>query len=267
MKLAIIGGGNMGAAVAGALVKRRAAEAADLLIVEVDPLRRGRLEKELGCRTAAEIDQQLGGYEALLLAVKPQESAAVCASCAEHAAPRALVISIMAGITLQALQRRFAAEANVVRSMPNLPLQVGAGMTVYITAPGFDERLAAAVEEILAAGGACLRVKDESLLDAATAISGSGPGYVYYFAEQLSRAAEELGFTPEQAELLVRQTMHGALELWRGGSLTPAELRSKVTSKGGCTAAALEVFEKERLAQAVQAGIRRAHLRSRELSS
>jgi pyrroline-5-carboxylate reductase len=153
-----------------------------------------------------------------------------------------------------------------VRAMPNINAAVFAGMTVWYAESTVPPPHCTIVERLLGGIGALLRVEKEALIDAATAVSASGPGYVFYIIEHMVRAAERLGFGPPAAHQLVAETLAGSVAMWRASPLTPPELRALVTSKGGTTAAAIEVFEKGSLGEILEAGIVRADERCRELA-
>jgi pyrroline-5-carboxylate reductase len=175
-----------------------------------------------------------------------------------------VVVSIMAGVPIAALQSGLGHEA-VVRVMPNTPAQVGLGMNVYHAAPAVGSAQLRAVEALLQASGEALAVQDEDAIDAATAISGSGPAYVFYVAEHWMNAATALGFSAEQAAQLVQQTLIGATALWKEARVPVATLREQVTSKGGTTAAALEHFEQHQVGAHLEGGMARAYQRAKEL--
>jgi pyrroline-5-carboxylate reductase len=264
MEFALIGGGNMGRAIATALVEKRVSAPAELLVVDPDPACRERL-RPLGCQLAAEADGRVREARVVVLAVKPQGAAEVMASLHPMLRPGQVVLSIMAGVTLARLREGLGHEA-LVRAMPNTPAQVGLGMSVYAASPAAEAEGLARVEALLRACGDALRVRDESLIDAATAISGSGPAYVFYVAEYWIKAARGLGFSETEAARLVLQTLIGAAELWKRSEADVTTLREQVTSKGGTTAAALEAFRARQVGEGLMAGIERAHARAKELS-
>ncbi|PNG25844.1 pyrroline-5-carboxylate reductase [Methylocella silvestris] len=180
--------------------------------------------------------------EVLVLAIKPQaldEASALAAL----ATPQTLVISILAGKSIADVKRRLPGAGAIVRAMPNLPASVGRGMTGLTAGAALTETQKKAAEALIGATGAFEWVEDESLIDAVTAISGSGPAYVFYLAECLAEAGEALGLGPEMAARLARATVEGAGELlFQSADKSPAQLRESVTSPGGTTAAALEVL-------------------------
>jgi pyrroline-5-carboxylate reductase len=176
-----------------------------------------------------------------------------------------LVISIAAGIRLGDLARWLGGHAKLVRCMPNTPALIGAGISGLYAPPGISAAEKHRAERILKAVGAVVWVPEESLLDPVTAVSASGPAYVFWFIEQLARSGEALGLAPQAAMKLALQTVLGAAMLAARSKESPAALRERVTSKGGTTAAALGVFEKEQLAARFRRAIEAASRRGTEL--
>jgi pyrroline-5-carboxylate reductase len=263
MEYVFIGGGNMGTAMAAALIGKGVCEGAEILVVDPDGPARER-NAALGCQVGAAIDKEVGGAAVVLLAVKPQSAGPVLETLQGVLRAGQVVVSIMAGITLATLREGLDHKA-LVRVMPNTPAQVGLGMNVYHAAPAVSATQLRAVEALLQACGETLAVSSEDAIDAATAISGSGPAYVFYLAEHWVKAAQALGFTGKEAEHLVQQTLIGATALWREQSVPPATLRAQVTSKCGTTAAALEHFQELQVGQHFEEGIQRAYQRAKEL--
>ncbi len=266
-RVAIIGGGNMGSAFARAFLSSDLCAPSSLLVVEPAAEKREYLRESLGCTVKDGIDRTLSSSEIIFLAVKPTEAAAVCAKLRTSLSPHQLVVSIMAGVRTQDLVSALGGHNLVLRCMPNTPAQCAAGMTVYFSPATLERDLRATVEKLLQSTGACLEVGQEMLLDAATAISGSGPAYIFYLIEHYVKAATELGFSVDEAEFLVAQTIVGALGLWTSSGEQPTELRQRVTSKGGTTAAAIETFEEHAVGSALRDGIHRAFERCLELAS
>ncbi len=263
MKYAFIGGGNMGRALASALIGKGVCLGGDILVVDPDEAARERNER-LGCVVAERADERVTETPVVVLAVKPQSSADAFAQLKPLLTPSQVIVSIMAGVPLARLRAGLAHEA-LVRVMPNTPAQVGLGMNVYHAAPAVSAGALRAVEALLQASGESLAVGDEDAIDAATAISASGPAYVFYMAEHWMNAALKLGFTQEQSAQLVQQTLIGATALWKELRLPAATLREQVTSKGGTTAAALEYFERHEVGTSFEGGVERAYLRAKEL--
>ncbi len=261
-----IGGGNMAASLIGGLLADGAA-AARLRVVEPLPERRQWLTGQFKVAATAEAPTTLGQQQVVVLAVKPQ----VMAQAARALAPavqagRPLVISIAAGIRCADLDRWLGGEVALVRSMPNTPALIRCGASaLYATGEvSADQRSAA--EQILRAVGLTLWVDDEALLDAVTALSGSGPAYFFLFMEALQHAGTALGLTPEAARLLTLQTALGAARMALESSDPPETLRARVTSKGGTTEQALQSLLASDLPGAVHKAVVAAAQRSRELA-
>jgi len=263
MDYALIGGGNMGRALAAAVIERGVAPAERVLVVEPDPEAAARV-RALGCTVEPQAGPAVGEAAVVVLAVKPQVAAEVCTGLRPLLGPEQAVVSIMAGVPLAALRGWLGRDA-LVRVMPNTPAQVGLGMNVFHAAPGVGPEQLRRVEALLGAAGETLAVASEDAIDAATAVSGSGPAYVFYLAEHWVAAAQALGFSAPEATRLVQQTLLGATALWREAGLSPAELRAQVTSKGGTTAAALEHFDAGQVGRNIAEGIARAYRRAKEL--
>jgi pyrroline-5-carboxylate reductase len=194
-----------------------------------------------------EIATQASGVAArdhgfVVLAVKPQSMAEALAAVAPLTAADAVVVSIAAGVRMAKLEAAFSAGQPVIRAMPNTPAQVGMGMTVAVSNAHVSETQRKAVDTLLSAIGKVAWIGDERLIDAVTAVSGSGPAYVFLLAECLAEAAREAGLPDDLAALLARQTVAGSGALLAESPLSPAELRRNVTSPGGTTAAALDVL-------------------------
>jgi len=263
MKIAFIGGGNMARAIIGGLAAK-GIRASDISVVETDGAARLRLVAEFGVTSLEAPGPGLANAGVLVLAVKPQNLRAAATAAAPYLA-QPLVISIAAGIRLADLGRWLGGRARLVRAMPNTPALVHAGITGLYAgeAVGADDRQAA--EDLLGTVGSTLWFERESDLDAVTAVSGSGPAYVFYAMESLERAARELGLAEGAARSLALWTFVGAAKLAIDRGEDPATLRAQVTSKGGTTERALEVLEaanvKDRFVEAVKAACER----SREL--
>ena len=260
--IAFIGGGNMAAAILGGL---RAAGAAAERFIVVDPgaAQRERLLQAHGVRALAAPAAELRDAAVVVWAVKPQSFADAAAQAAPHLGD-ALHVSIMAGVRCAAIARRTGA-ARIVRAMPNTPALIGrgvAGLYANDACRGADRDAAAAVLEPT---GELLWVDAEAQLDAVTALSGSGPAYVFYVMEAMTAAGARLGLSPDVAQRLALATVAGAAELALGSSLSPAQLREQVTSKGGTTAAALEQLAAHGLPDAFDAALAAAARRAGEL--
>ncbi len=260
--VAFIGGGNMAAALIGGL-RKSGTPAARILVIEPSAAQRQRLLDEFGVTARTAADAALADAALVVWAVKPQFFAEAAAPCAPFVGG-ALQLSVMAGIRSQAIARASGSE-RVVRSMPNTPALIGRGIAgLYAReAVGATER--AQVEALLAPTGATLWVAREDDLDAVTALSGSGPAYVFYLVEAMMAAAVKMGLSEAQGRTLALATVDGATQLALQSPLRPAELRSQVTSKGGTTHAAISSMEAAGVAAAVVTAIVAAQRRAAEL--
>jgi pyrroline-5-carboxylate reductase len=207
------------------------------------------------------------GASAIVLAVKPQVAPTVVPTLAPLLAPATVVLSIMAGRTLGFLAGALTEQTALVRAMPNTPAAIGRGITVAVPNAQVSQRQRELVHALLAATGMVEWVADEPLMDAVTAVSGSGPAYVFLLAEALSAAGAAAGLPPELAAKLARATVSGSGELLNRSPLDPATLRQNVTSPGGTTAAALDVLmAEEGMTQLMDRAVMAATRRSRELA-
>ena len=260
--LAFIGGGNMAGAIVGGLVKGGRAPTS-IIVIDPGEGQRDKLARELGVRTLAAADATLAGAATVVWAVKPQLFQAAAAPCAPFVG-RALHLSVMAGIRSDAIVRAAGTE-RVVRSMPNTPALIGQGIAGLFARAAVTAADKAQVEAVLAPTGRTLWVAREEDLDAVTALSGSGPAYVFYFVEAMTQAAREMGLPPEQGKALALATFAGATALAQASDEPPEVLRERVTSKGGTTYAALTAMEASAVKPAVIAAIIAAQRRAKEL--
>jgi len=263
VNITFIGGGNMARAIIGGLLdKGYTAEA--IGVVELIPEARERLQRELRVRCFGSPEQATPFGDLLVMAVKPQQMRLAAAQVAPHLSGQ-LVVSIAAGTRLTDLSRWLGGHRLLVRCMPNTPALIGAGVTAIYAAPGVSEAQRARAAQVLEAVGTVLWVDDEGLLDPVTAVSGSGPAYVFYFIEAMQQAAVELGLSPEQARTLSLQTFLGAARLAAGSPEPVSVLRERVTSKGGTTEAALASMAADHVREAIVRAIRGASERGRQL--
>ncbi len=263
MKITFIGGGNMANALIGGL-KKQGFSAAGIQVVDPGEEARTRLTDSFGVRCTPAIDAAALACEVLVLAVKPQQMKEALAPMAGKLSGQ-LVISIAAGLRLADIGRWLGDYRNLVRSMPNTPALIGAGITGLYADPAVDREGRDTAEKILRAVGRTLWVEDEALMDVVTAVSGSGPAYVFYFIEALQNAGAGLGLPEETARLLAIETFLGAARLAETSEESVGELRARVTSKGGTTAAALDTFASLRVATSIGHGVSAAAARGREL--
>ncbi len=263
MKITFIGGGNMAGALIGGLL-RQGFSPADIAVVEPLAENRERLAAGSGIACLPAVEASALACEVLLLAVKPQQMREALAPLAGKLGSQ-LVISIAAGTRLADISRWLGGYGKLVRTMPNTPALIGAGITGLYADHCVDDAGRHRAEQVLGAVGKTLWVADEAKMDAVTAVSGSGPAYVFYFIEALRDAARELGFDDAQARLLAIETVVGAAALAAGSQEDVSVLRQRVTSKGGTTEAALEALEADRVRTAFVRAIKAAEARGREL--
>jgi pyrroline-5-carboxylate reductase len=264
MKVLFVGGGNMAAAMVGGLTAR-GLDAASIGVVEPRPEARDDLAGRFGVKVFASVaSAPVALAETVVMAVKPQQMRAVAGEVGP-ALGSAVVLSIAAGIRLADLSRWLGGHRKLVRSMPNTPALIRSGVTGLHAGPEVDAASRARVEEIVAAIGTSFWVDDEALMDSVTAVSGSGPAYVFYFMEALQQGALDFGFSPESARQMALETVLGAARLAASGNDGFDVLRERVTSKGGTTAAALAKMQELKVAEGVVAGMRAADARGREL--
>jgi len=265
MKIAFIGGGNMAAALISGLTGNLVA-GADIHVVDPDPDALGRLHGQYGVTTSHVIDAGVVIADVLVLAVKPQQMRAVADALAPlltRGAP--LIVSIAAGIRSADLSRWLGGYTTLVRCMPNTPALVKQGITGMVAMQGVTQVQKDAANAVMAAVGNTVWLDHEDLIDPVTAVSGSGPAYVFYFIEAMQQAAEELGLTAEQGRELALATFTGAAELAMQSHDTVAVLRERVTSKGGTTYAALTSMQASGVKEAIVAAVKAAAARGREL--
>ena len=263
MNITFLGGGNMASALIGGLLNQ-GFPAGQLTVIEISAEGRARLEEKFAvrCYDAAQADAL--ACDVLLLAVKPQQMRAACAPLLGHL-DQQLLISIAAGLRLADLSRWLGGYGKLIRVMPNTPALIGAGVTGLFALPGVSEDEKRQAEQVMQAVGSTVWVDDESRMDAVTAISGSGPAYVFLFIEALQQAAGELGFTPQAARQLALDTVLGSARLAAQSADPASVLRERVTSKGGTTEAALRVMDERALKDIVTAAAAAACARSTEL--
>lgn len=266
MKIAFLGGGNMATALIGGLIGK-GTDARSIAVVEISPAARERLAARWPVHVSTAPDAAVLGADTLVLAVKPQDMKKSLASFGGSVHGK-LVLSVAAGITLDTLSRWLGGHKKIVRCMPNTPGLIGAGITGLFASEEVTSAERQKAEGILLALGEVVWLSEERLLDPVTAVSASGPAYVFWFIEQLAAAAEKLGIPKAESLKLAKQTVLGAARLAASSQESPSELRKQVTSKGGTTEAALNVFEHEKLAErfirAVEAASRRGEEMGKE---
>ncbi len=267
MKILIIGFGNMGRTYARGFLASRFINPNDLYILD-------KISQHTEARSINVPEDQIhytpGDFVSLadiiILAVKPQDFPALAATVRPFIREHQVILSVMAGVRIASIAGSLGA-TKIVRSMPNLPAQVGMGMTVFTATPQMDMKELFIVQNLINTTGKSLHVEQESMIDAATAVSGSGPAYVFFFMQSMIQTAVRMGFKESEAELLVQQTFLGAVHLQSKGENTCAEWIQKVASRGGTTEAALKVFDSTHTSEGVHDALYAALNRAKELGN
>lgn len=263
MRLTFIGGGNMAGALIGGLIAR-GQRAADVTVIDPSADCRAGLTQRLGVQVAERPDAAALAGDLLVFAVKPQHMFAAAAAVAPLLSGQ-LVVSVAAGIKASDLSRWLGGHTRIVRAMPNTPALIGEGVTGLAALPGLSDTDRRNAETVLGAVGPTVWVEPEAMLDAVTAVSGSGPAYVFRFMEAIEQAGIAMGLTAAQARTLTLNTFIGAAKLAAASDEPLSVLRERVTSKGGTTAAALSVMAERDLPGAIAAALEAARSRSAEM--
>jgi pyrroline-5-carboxylate reductase len=266
MKVLIVGYGNMGKTYANSFISSRFIKPEDIHVM----VRNDNFSAmEIGIpkvNITSMPSEKISEFDIIILAVKPQDFEVLAASIRPYLKDSQIVFSVMAGITLAKLESQLSC-SKIVRCMPNIPTQIGMGMTVFTASANVDRKELFIIQNLINTTGKSVYVENEKLINAATAISGSGPAYVFYFMQSMINAAVDLGFNESEAELLVNQTFMGSVAIQNSYSLSNEEWIKKVASKGGTTERALQVFEKESLENAIVEAVKAANQRALELGS
>lgn len=264
MKTLIIGYGNMGQTYANSFVSSRFIAPSDITVLT---------RSDIGDTNLYGIDKKnfhkissvsIFDVDIIIVAVKPQDFNSLANEIKPFVRKDHLILSVMAGVTLNSIQEKLACD-KIVRSMPNIPTQIGLGMTVFCASPTVDRKDLFIIQNLINTTGKSIYIDKEEMLNATTAVSGSGPAYVFYFMNAMIEAAIALGFSKSEAEFLVSQTFIGAVQLQNRSDLSHAEWIKKVASKGGTTEAALKVFDYNTIEIAIKSGIEAANRRAEEL--
>lgn len=257
-RISFIGSGAMGEAIIKGLVAQEVVRASQIMASDPVATRREQMESQFGVLTTSSNLEAVKEADVVVLSVKPQILPKVMAELKGQIPPEALLLSIVAGVPIATMQRGLDHD-RIVRTMPNTPAQVGKGMTVWVATPSVTAEQRTLTQQILNALGEHVMADDEHYLDMATGLSGSGPGYVFLLIEAMVDAGVHIGFSRADALKIVLQTFEGSLALVRSTGLHPAELKNRVTSPAGTTAAGL--FELE------QSGVRAALIRAVEAAT
>lgn len=264
MKITFIGGGNMAQAIIGGL-RRGGFDAKNIKVADPMADTRAKLACDFDVPAVVAASDAAPYGDLIIMAVKPQQMREAAQSILPSLEPEQVVLTIAAGIRLTDLSRWLGGHAKLIRCMPNTPALIGAGITAAYATPAVSTAETADAERVLVTMGKLVWVKSEQLLDPVTAVSGSGPAYVFYFIEALEQAGIELGLDATAARTLALETFLGAAKLAAGSTDDPATLRAKVTSKGGTTEAALAEMNRQDLKQAIVKAVRAASTRAGEL--
>jgi len=266
MKIAFIGGGNMASALIAGLANKLT-DGANIHVADPHAEALARLHAQFGVSTAPAADTAVTAADAIVLAVKPQSMREVAAQLLPLIAParQPLIVSIAAGIRAADLSRWLGGYGAIVRCMPNTPALIGMGITGMVATAGVSAAQRQLADDILRAVGPTVWLDDEAKIDAVTAVSGSGPAYVFYFIEAMQQAAEEMGLSAEQGKQLALATFTGAAQLAAQSSEPVSLLRERVTSKGGTTYAALTSMEGSGVKAAIITAMKAAAARGKEL--
>jgi len=264
MKILIIGGGNMGLTYAQSFLRSHITVKEDMMILEKSPEKADELSKKDIGTVYGEPENCIRAADLVILAVKPQDSEGLFQGLRPLIDPQQVFLSIMAGVRMETIADQLGAR-KIIRAMPNLPAQIGMGMTAFTSSDEVTRIELVMVQNLLNTTGKTVYVAQESAIDAATAISGSGPAYVWYFMEAMMSAARDMGFNQSESELLVSQTFRGAIELYDKSDFSCEEWIEKVCSRGGTTEAALRSYTENALRNDIIEGANAALNRAVEL--
>ncbi len=264
MKIAIIGFGNMGQTYASSFVSSGFIKSDDIFVLTRDLSKITNTYSIPKENFFTEISASFLSVDIVIVAVKPQDFDNLCFQIKDFITENHLILSVMAGISIQNMAEKLHVK-KIIRSMPNIPTQIGQGMTVFTASQEVDRKDLFIIQNLINTTGKSLFIENEDMINAATAISGSGPAYVYYFMNAMVDSATNLGFTKSEAEFLVQQTFLGSTQLQNRSNLSNLEWIEKVSSKGGTTEAALKLFHSHDLNTKINEGIMQANVRAKEL--
>ena len=267
MKIAVLGAGKMGLSFSKSFLKYDLIKPQNLHLITRNQQKKGKILEEFQDSQISLFDE-IKELEAdlIIVAVKPQDFSFVAENLPFKISENSLVLSIMAGISIEKIQKALDHKF-VVRAMPNSPTLLGMGITGYTAAEGISFNQLMQIERLLNSTGRSVYLEDESLLDGVTALSGSGPAYFYYIVDAMIKAGVEMGIEENLSKLFVKQTMLGAYHLINNSEKSLEELIKDVASKGGTTEAALKTFGDNNLKETVKKGILSAENRARELNN
>jgi len=264
MKILIVGGGSMGMTYAKSFLSSHIVNPEGMMILEKSEEKSKELSKQNIGVVYSKPGEFIKNADLIILAVKPQDIQALFETLKEYLDTQQVLLSIMAGIKMQTICDSLGV-TKVIRAMPNLATQIGKSMTVFSSTNDVTRIELVMVQNLINTTGKSIYTNDESMIDAATAISGSGPAYVLYFMDSLIKTAVEMGFSPSEAELLVVQTFRGTTDLFRQSNLSAQDWIKKVASRGGTTEAAIKSFDNNNLKAIIYKGAKSALNRAIEL--
>ncbi len=263
----IVGAGNMGGALLSSWLKSSLINPKNVAILDPSPGVEAVYAIERGAKHLGSVEDIPKNINTVLLSIKPQLFPEIRRQLVDVLNDDTLILSIMAGVSLKALDATFH-KADVVRAMPNMPAAIGQGITAYVANATMDKTVIKRAEALLAASGKVIRVDTDDQINAVTAVSGSGPAYLFHLCETLANAGKAVGLSPETAAKLARETIIGASALMADSDKSPTDLREAVTSPGGTTQAALDVLmDNEGQEQLMRKAVKAAFERARELSN
>ncbi|MDC6353841.1 MULTISPECIES: pyrroline-5-carboxylate reductase [Robiginitalea] len=264
MKILVIGAGNMGLTYAQAMAKSKILKKRNIMILDSAEDKVEQLNKMAHFDAFEKLEDCVPQADMIFVAVKPHHSKSLFEDMAGLTTKGQIIISIMAGVSIDFI-RKATGLKKIVRAMPNLPAQVGKGLTSYIASDEVSRIESLTIEDLLNTTGKSILVSKEKYIDASTGISGSGPAYVFYFMQSMMEAALQMGFSANDSKVLVSQTFEGAIELFNQSDLTPDGWMKKVASKGGTTQAALDSMEDNKLNELIKEAAFAAFNRAVEL--
>ena len=262
---AMIGGGQMAEALVRCWLRAGLLRQGQLIVVDISAPRR-EIFNAMGLEVSDDPESAIESAEGIVLAIKPQNLASLWEPMKRITHAEQVLISILAGVPTHILESLLDVDAGVIRAMPNTPLRIGWGMTALCGGRNYTQQQLHDATRMFEAGGDVIHIEDERLMDAVTAISGSGPAYVFLLAEKMIEAGRSLGLTAEHATKLTMQTLCGASAMIQESDHDPAELRRQVTSPGGTTQAAIEHMQQQQVDAAITDAVRAAAERSRQLA-
>jgi pyrroline-5-carboxylate reductase len=265
MKITIVGCGNMGLIYARAFLKYNIVSKSDLLLAEKNEVRKQELLKLNIGEVCVVNDKRISESDIIILAVKPQDFNELSGELKQVLKPENIIVSIMAGMKLERIMDALN-QKMILRAMPNSPAELGMGMTAFTASKSLSIEQIRKAENLLSTTGRTVFFENEDLLDAVTALSGSGPAYFFYIVKEMIEAGKQMGFDEATSSMLVKQTMLGSFHLMNTANKSLDELIKAVASKGGTTEAALSIFENEGVGEGLQKGIINARDRARKLS-